>query len=645
MTTICTDKSGTLTQNQMTVREIWVNGKSMKVTGGGYQPTGEILSAPSSDPGKRDVELLLSAAMLCNNSRLSPPTEERPIWTALGDQTEAAMQVAALKGRINDRELIHALPRIHELPFDARRKRMSTIHQNQGNPRLAWLDNLIQTNSPPADFTGQIAFIKGAPREILQICTTIISDQQFRVLDEALRARILGTIDHYARQGLRVLALAFRPLPPRIRGYTTDGVERNLTFLGLMAMHDPPRPEVAQAVSIFKQAGIRMVMITGDYGLTAESLARRIGMLTSDDAMILTGAELDAMSDDDLANILDREVVYARMAPEHKLRLVSAFQAHGEVVAVTGDGVNDAPALRKADIGVAMGVTGTDVAKEAADIVLVNDNFATITNAIEEGRAIYDNLRKFMTYIFSSNVPEMLPFILSALLDLPLALTVTQVLLIDLGTDILPALALGTEKPEPDILQRQPRRSNQPLIDRGLLARAFLWLGPVEAILAYSGFFVIYGLAGQGPLAALFKANGLDHFRAYIFPQNFIALSTDVLAATMFFAGVVWAQVGNAFACRSEVNRGSRLGWLTNHFLVGGVLAEVAMIMLFVLYPPLASALNLAPLPGIAWLWLIAYPLILYGLEWIRKSILRKSRQNGINKTGVASVKSYTEAI
>ena len=343
---------------------------------------------------------------------------------------------------------------------------------------------------------------------------------------------------------------------------------------------------------ICRQAGIRMVMITGDYGLTAESLARRIGMLSSDKALIVTGAEIDAMEDNELSAILDQEVIYARMAPEHKLRLVSAFQARGEVVAVTGDGVNDAPALRKADIGVAMGMTGTDVAKEAADIVLVNDNFATITNAIEEGRAVYENLRKFMTYIFSSNVPEMVPFILSALLGIPLALTVTQVLLIDLGTDILPALALGTEKPEPDILHQQPRRLSQPLIDRKLLRRSFLWLGPVEAALAYSGFFLVYGLAGQGPLARFLVDSGINRELAAILPMNFITAHLAALAATMFFAGVVMAQVGNAFACRSEVNRGRRLGWLANPFLIIGVLAEIVMILVFVLFPPLATALG-----------------------------------------------------
>jgi magnesium-transporting ATPase (P-type) len=645
VSTICTDKSGTLTQNQMTVKEIWLNSGDFRVTGGGYQPQGEIIPRLSPGAAKQGLDLLLSAALLCNNSRLSPPSADHPRWTALGDQTEAAMRVAALKGRIDEEGLLRDQPRIHELPFDARRKRMSTIHQLRLGGQLAWLEEAAQTAADPAGFSGQLAFVKGAPREVLQLCTQLLHGGQIQPLDERARAETVAAIDRYARQGLRVLGLACRLLPHRAGVYTPESVERDLIFLGLMAMHDPPRPEVAQAVRTCRGAGIRMVMITGDYGLTAESLARRVGMLSSKEALIVTGAEIDAMSDDELSALLVREVVFARMAPEHKLRLVSAFQAHGEVVAVTGDGVNDAPALKKADIGVAMGVTGTDVAKEAADLVLVNDNFATITAAIEEGRAVYDNLRKFMIYIFSSNVPEMLPFILSALLGIHLALTVPQILLIDLGTDILPALALGTEKPEPDILDRQPRRPNQPLIDRSLLRRAFLWLGPIEAVLAYSGFYLVYSLTGRGLLDSWINTSGFDQALQAILPAGFTIPSDALLAGTVFLAGVVMAQVGNAFACRSEVNRGRKLGWLANRFLIAGVLAEVGLILTLIYFPPFAAAFDLAPLPGVLWLWVISYPIILYGLEWIRKSILRKSRQNGINKKGMTSVHSYTEAL
>jgi Ca2+-transporting ATPase len=624
VSTICTDKSGTLTQNQLTVREIWAGGGRWKVKGGGYEPRGEIVPANGSQPERGSLGLLLCAAMLCNNARLTPPSQQNPRWSALGDQTEAALQVAALKGGVSGEVWRHALPRIHELPFEARRKRMSTIHRlSNGRGKNEITELLLQGISNPAA-AQEVAFVKGAPREVLEMCTQTIQEQEICALTEDLRETILAQNDIYAQRGLRVLALAFRRLPARLGAYTPTKVESELVFLGLMAMLDPARPEVAEAVRICQQAGIRMVMITGDYGLTALSLARRIGMLSADKADILTGAELDKLDDEQLRAVLDREIIYARMAPEHKLRLVAAFQEKGEVVAVTGDGVNDAPALRKADVGVAMGISGTDVAKEAADVVLVNDNFATIVAAIEEGRAVFDNLRKFMTYIFSSNVTEILPFILTAAINIPLALTVRQILAIDLGTDMLPGLALGTEKPEPGIMQRKPRRRNQPLVDRKLLLRAFLWLGLIETGLAFSGFFLVYALSGNFALLDRFPESALGLGLVGVYPVH-------LLAITVYHAGVVMAQTGNAFACRSEVNQGRRLGWTSNRFLIWGVGVEIGLIMLLIYLPPLASVFQHAPLPPVFWLWLALYPLILYSLEWIRKSLARRQRQNQAN--------------
>ncbi|HSB65160.1 MAG TPA: cation-transporting P-type ATPase, partial [Anaerolineales bacterium] len=481
---ICTDKSGTLTQNQMTVRQVWVGGKPLVVTGNGYEPVGEFVPNPGTQAAENDLRALLTASMLCNNSRLNPPTPDHPHWTVLGDQTEAALRVVAAKGGLTEEALNKSLPRQHEIPFDARRKRMSTIHQVRDQAGL--FPNLTAGQ--------QIAFIKGAPREVLQLCTCIRMHGEVLPLDEKWRTRIMSANDDYARNALRVLALAYHGLPQRVGSYSAERVEADLVFLGLAAMMDPPRPEVTEAVSTCRKAGVRMVMITGDYGLTAESLARRIGLLTTPNPSILTGAELEQLNDFELQNILKKEVLFARMAPEHKLRLVAAFQEQGEVVAVTGDGVNDAPALRKADVGVAMGLVGTDVAKEAADIILTNDNFSTIARAIEEGRTVYDNLRKFTTYIFSSNVPEILPFILTALLTpqvMPLALGVKQILAIDLGTDLFPALALGSENPEPDVMERPPRPKTHPLVDAKLLQRSFLWLGMIEALLCFFGFYFV----------------------------------------------------------------------------------------------------------------------------------------------------------
>jgi Ca2+-transporting ATPase len=469
---ICTDKSGTLTQNQMTVREVWAGDRRYRISGSGYKPKGECIPAPVG-PAKEDLRMLFTAATLCNNSRLQPPTLERPKWSYLGDQTEAALRVLALKAGVDDEDAGTAYPRIHEIPFDARRKRMSTIHQHGGD---------------------EVALVKGAPREVLHLCSQIRIDGEDRPLDQELRTRILEANDGYARKALRVLALGYRILPQRTGAgsdYSSESVESNLVFLGLAAMMDPPRPEVAEAIDHFKKGGIRLVMITGDYGLTADSLARRIGMLTTETPRILTGAELDQLSDAQLQVLLREEVIFARMAPEHKLRLVSAFQDRGDVVAVIGDGVNDAPALRKADIGVAMGISGTDVAREAADLILIEDNFGAVARAVEEGRAVFDNLRKFSTYIFASNVTEMIPLILAAVFDIPMALTVVQILAIDLGTDLLPALALGSERPEPDVMARPPRKRDQPMLDREVVSRS-LWLGLIETTLCYLGFFFVY---------------------------------------------------------------------------------------------------------------------------------------------------------
>ena len=598
---ICTDKSGTLTQNQMTVREIWVARQKIRVSGLGYEPKGGFSPSPLGRPIEGDWTQLMRAALCCNNARVNSPSPEHPQWTSLGDQTEAAMKVAALKANLGEESLDREYPRVHEIPFDARRKRMTTIHRAADK---------------------EVAFVKGAPREVLALSTQILVNGKTLPLDDALRAEILAANDGYARGALRVLALARRELPLRSTAYTVDNVERDLTFLGLMAMMDPPRPEVEKAVQVCRQAGIRIAMITGDYGLTAELVARRVGMISSPNATILTGAELDTMNEAELQALLAREVLFARMAPEHKLRLVSAFQARGDVVAVTGDGVNDAPALRKADVGISMGIIGTDVAKEAADVILTTDNFGAIISAIEEGRAVFDNIRKFITYIFSSNVPEVLPFMVAGSFpSIPLALTVRQILAIDLGTDLFPALALGTEKPEPDVMNRPPRPRNKPLLDNGLLARA-LWLGAIEAALCYTGFFAVYILSGNAGLLDLPNLNWIpimESLRLSIAPG-----SVYPVAITVFHAGVVMSQVGNAFACRSPRTRSTHLGWLSNRYLLLGVAIEIAGIVSLIYVPVLANAFNHVQLPARYWLGLGLFGPVLYSLEWIRKAIGRR---------------------
>jgi P-type Ca2+ transporter type 2C len=595
---VCTDKSGTLTQNQMTIRSIWLAGRTLTVTGVGYDPRGEIHPPPEGMLAQ-DLELLLTAASLCNNSRLDPPSPERPTWNCLGDQTEAAMRVLARKGGLDEERLAAALPRVHELPFDARRKRMTTIHRVGRE---------------------EIAFVKGAPREVLQLCARYQRDGVDLPLEPGVAAAILEANDAFARSSLRVLALARRQLPPRTGPYTVEDVERDLTFLGLVAMMDPPRPEVAEAIRRCQGGGIRMVMITGDYGLTAESVARRIGMLTSPQPRILTGAELDAMQDAELRDLVrSHEVVFARMAPEHKLRLVACFQELGEVVAVIGDGVNDAPALRKADIGIAMGRIGTDVAKEAADLVLTNDDFSGISLAMEEGRAVYDNLRKSSAYVFASNVPEILPFILTAQLGFPLALGVAQILAIDLGTDIFPALALGAEPPESDVMQRPPRRRNARLLDTRLYLRAFLWLGMIEAGLCFGGFALVYNAFGYGHLLGLPAWPWLPRPGPPWLPEG----AVHALASTVFFAGVVMAQIGNAFACRTERRRAPRSAWRSNRALVYGVAAELIIALALIYLPGLRSAFGMVALPLAAWAGITFFAPAMYILDWTSKSVMR----------------------
>jgi Ca2+-transporting ATPase len=603
---LCIDKSGTLTRNQMTVCRIWTGGRQLEVSGASHDPAGAF-SPACAIPADGDLAALLTAAERCNNSRLAPPAPGRPRWSYLGDQTEAALRVVALKGCLDGEALERMYPRVHELPFDARRKRMSTIHRD---------------GAGGMDSTRFIAFVKGAPREVLQHCTHILADGQVHPLDNVIRAEILAVNDGYARDALRVLALAHRTLAdadlPRADAYTPEQVEREMTFLGLAAMADPPRPDVAQAVQTCREAGIRLVMVTGDYGLTAESFARRMGMLPADARpRILTGADVESMSDAELQAMLEDEtgsaIIFARMAPEHKLRLVSAFQARGEVVAVVGDGVNDAPALRKSDIGIAMGVSGTDVSREAADVILTDDNFAAVVAAIAEGRAVYDNVRKFITYILVSNVPEIMPFVLRALLRIPLALTVPQILAVDLGTDLLPALALGAERPEPDVMQRPPRRRASSLFDRRMIARV-LWLGAVETALCYAGFFWVFRAAGYTDPLSLPRVDLLPFAERLTTREGLVY----ILATTVFHAGLVTVQVGNVFACR-RTTVGDGWGWLKNRTLRMGLVVEVLLILLLVYFRPLAEMFEHQPIPPLYWIGLILYAPILYGMDWMFK--------------------------
>ncbi len=592
-TVILTDKTGTLTENEMTVRQLWTSGFDYRVSGTGYEATGRV-EPVGNNPRDGIVDELLRTAALCCDAHVVEPQGPRRRLEVTGDPTEAAILVAACKAGIS-RDALKSWPRLAELPFDSLRKRMTTIQQIDASPT---------------------ACVKGAPSELFPRCTSIRWKGTAVPFEESRQRLAREVHDRMAGRGLRVLAVATRRLDD---GYQRNGqwrvedVERDLTLLGLIGMEDPPRPEVSGAVAACKRAGIQVFMVTGDDGLTGAAIGREIG-LNKETPRIVSGVELESINDTELTELLQKsEVLFARVSPEHKLRLVRVLQRNGGVVAVTGDGVNDAPALKRADIGVAMGVTGTDVAREAADMVLADDNFASIVAAIEEGRAVYDNVRKFVTYIFASNVPELVPFIVFVLFRIPLPLTIMQILAVDLGTDLLPALALGAEAPESDVMTRRPRQRSERLLNLSTLLRAYGWLGMLEAALSLSGYFFVFWLAGWHSGMPLSDSGPLY-----------------VTATTMTLAGIVACQVGNAFACRSRSESIWHLGFRTNRMLLGGIAAELTLLLVLIYTPPLRTVFGLAPLAPWHWLLLLTFGPVLLFFEEGRKALRRRAKPTSI---------------
>ncbi|MFZ0531048.1 MAG: cation-transporting P-type ATPase, partial [Propionicimonas sp.] len=477
-------------------------------------------------------------------------------------------------------------------------RRMTTIHQLPD----------------PVDGCSRIAYVKGAPKEVLALCSTVTRDGVRSPITEQDRGEAMAANDGYARDGLRVLAVAYRLLAeptdrlPKLTDLTQDVVEQQLSFVGLVAMADPPRGEVAEAVATCRRAHIRIIMVTGDYGLTAESIAKRIGIVESTHPRVVSGAELESLSDAELDEALNSEVIFARVAPEQKFRVVTRLQEMGEVVAVTGDGVNDAPALKKADIGVAMGIAGTDVAKEAADIILTDDNFASIVAAIEEGRGVYGNIRKFLTYILTSNVSEGAPsaaFLLSRG-GIPLPLTVMQILTIDLGTDLVPALGLGTERPESGVMDRPPRAPSERLMSRPVLIKAFAWYGLLETFFSMSAYFFVNFRNGWPtvPLAA----------SGPVYEQ----------ATTMTLAAIVFCQIGAVLNCRTDRQSVFRVGLFSNRQILVGIVVEVALLGAIIYLPFLQAIFGTAAIGPWDWVYLILLPLPMVLLDELRKTLARR---------------------
>jgi P-type Ca2+ transporter type 2C len=524
-TVICTDKTGTLTKNEMTVRKIYANGKIIDITGSGYGYKGEFLSN-NKKITPDELKLLLQIGTLNNDASFDKKN-------VVGDPTEAALLVSAAKAGINFEQFRKKFARKGEIPFTSERKIMTTVH----------------------DINGSVAYTKGAPEIVIKLCTSIYENGKIKKLTEKRKKEILEINTNFANDALRVLGFAFKTITDKKRS------EKNLTFVGLQAMIDPPRDEVKAAIEKCTKAGIKIVVITGDHEITAKAVAKEIGI----EGKSIIGSHLEKMSDKDLENEIEDIVLYARVNPEHKIKIVAALKKKGHIVAMTGDGVNDAPALKKADIGISMGITGTDVAKEASDMILTDDNFASIVNAVEEGRGVYDNIRKYFSYLISGNIGEVLIIFLSIIFGWSLPMTATQILLINLVTDGLPAVALSSDPYEPNAMSRKPRNKKESIY-HGL--NPFLLYYPAAMIIVALSIFYYFNFV---------KGNLLQ-------------------AQTATFITVAMFELYQAFACRSTIYPAFKVGLFKNKWLILAVGLSFALVATSAFIPSFGSYLDMVPI-------------------------------------------------
>ncbi|MBT0159821.1 cation-transporting P-type ATPase [Candidatus Bathyarchaeota archaeon A05DMB-2] len=587
VTVICTDKTGTITKGEMTVKKLWVKNHIVEVSGIGYDPTGDFTL--KGEPLKRKevgvVEKLLEIAALCNSAKIEPPSDRNAAWSVIGDPTDGALVVAALKYGLNVQDVLAEKPIVDIKPFDFTRKRMTTVHKLNG-------DVLVCT--------------KGAPRSILTVCKRILVDDREEEFTRANLRVAEARIREFANEGLRVIAIAYKKLPKSEYSKDAD-VERDMVFVGLAAMRDPPRPEVKEAVTKAKQAGIKTVIITGDYGPTARAIAEEVGIVTHDCCNVIRGADLDSLSDEAIvAAVKMGNVLFARVSPEQKLRIVKVIRDSGEIVAVTGDGANDAPSLKEADIGVAMGVSGTDVAREAADMVLLDDSFESIVKAVESGRAIYENIRKFIVYVFSHNWAELIPYVLYALLGIPLPLLVVQVLAIDLAIDVVPSLALSREPPEVGIMNEPPRSIKERLFTAKVFSRS-LFIGVIIAIGAMYGCLSTW-MAGGWQLGMSLPSDSPVYLKG----------------VTMTFAGIVVAQAGNVLACRTSKASIFKSRLSANKWIIVGIVAQLSILSFLIYVPYIRPFFGTAPLGFGDWVFLASLAVVVVVVEEIRKFFVRR---------------------
>ncbi len=537
-TVICSDKTGTLTQDQMTVRQLYADGKILHVSGAGYEPKGEFrFNGASVDLSKnQSFQTLLKIGTLCNDTKL---VSENGSWIIKGDPTEGALVVVGAKAGLLQEEVNIQSPRIDEIPFSSERKRMTTFHDSS---------------------RGKIAYSKGAPEMMLDASSFVLKNGQETPLTEGDKQEILQSATQMAGDALRVLGLAYKRVPGDLT--CKEDYEKEMVFAGLAGMIDPPREEAKGAIKLCQKAGIRSVMITGDHKITATAVARELGILK--DGKAITGAEFDKISDEEFAKTVQDYEVYARVSPSHKLRVVEAYNKRGDIVAMTGDGVNDAPALKKADIGVAMGITGTDVSKEAAAMVLTNDNFASIVAAVEEGRGIFQNIKKYLLYLLSANVGEVLIMFIAGILAMPLPLVAIHLLWVNLTTDGLPALALAVDPHDPDIMDRPPRDPRSSIFSKNILIT-----------------IALIGVLMAATMIPMFIWKMTEFGGSWLDPKN--PLLSE--AQTMVLCTLVLFELFTTLACRSEIHSIFKLGFFTNKWLILANLTSLAMLMAVIYIP------------------------------------------------------------
>ncbi len=588
VTMICTDKTGTITKGEMTVKKIWVHDKTIDVSGVGNNPIGDFTqnNMPLAKEESSTVERLLEVSALCNSAKIEPPSDRNRSWNVVGDPTDGALLVAALKHGLILKRAQAEKPIVHILPFDSERKRTTTVHKHDHKVYI---------------------YTKGAPRSILSICNRILIGDQIVPLTKEYLSSTEKKLHEFADDGLRVIAAAYTELPETEYQDVKQIVEKDMILVGLAGMKDPPRPEVPQAVKLAKQAGIRVIIITGDYGPTALAIAEEVGIAGYENSRIIRGVDLEALSDQQIYDEVKKsDIIFARVSPEQKLRIVTVLKKKGEVVAVTGDGANDAPSLKEADIGIAMGLSGTDVAREAADMILLDDSFASIVKAVESGRAIYENLRKFIIYVFSHNWGELIPYVLYVVLGIPLPLLVVQVLAIDLGIDVIPSLALSREPPEPGIMQEGPRGIKERLFNGEVFLRS-LYIGAIIATGAMIGCLMTWQAGGW-------------HLGMSQVPDQV----AYVKGTTMTFAGIVIAQVGNVFVSRTSKASVFRTSVKSNKWIWLGIASQITIISAMVYIPILQQFFGTTGLGPLDWAFLFMLAGIVILAEEIRKWVTRR---------------------